>query len=115
MLAAMTATRSTREWIAALEQVGVPCGPINNVAEVFADPQVVARGLRVDVPSPAGHVVPGIASPLRLSAAPPQYRLPPPALGAHTRTVLSGVLGMDAAQIDELARAGVINGSVSGA
>jgi crotonobetainyl-CoA:carnitine CoA-transferase CaiB-like acyl-CoA transferase len=115
LLAAMTATRSTREWIAALEQVGVPCGPINNVAEVFADPQVVARGLRIDVPSPAGQAVPGIASPLRLSAAPPQYRLPPPALGAHTRAVLSGVLGMDAAQIDELVRAGVINGSAPGA
>ena len=59
--------------------------------------------------------VPSIASPLRLSAAPPQYRLPPPALGAHTRAVLSSVLGMDTAHIDELARAGVIYAGASGA
>jgi len=111
MIAAVTSQRSAREWLSALEQAGVPCGPINDIAEVFADPQVVARGLRVNMAAAATPLVPGIASPLRLSAAPAQYRLPPPALGAHTRAVLAGVLGMDAVQIDELARAGVVYSS----
>ncbi len=107
LLSALTKRRSTRDWIAALEPVGVPCGPINDVAQVFSDPQAVARGLRVDIPSEAC-TVPGIASPLRLSAAPAQYRLPPPALGAHTREVLSEILGLSAAQLDALAEQGVI-------
>ena len=108
MLAQVTGTRTTREWIASLEPLGVPCGPINNVAQVFADPQVAARGLRIDIPSAGGSSVPGIASPLRLSAAPPQYRMPPPVLGAHTREVLEGALGLDAARIRELCSQGVI-------
>lgn len=107
MLADATRTRSTREWIAALECLGVPCGPINNVAEVFADPQVAARGLRIDIPSVEGTSVAGIASPLRLSAAPTLYRLPPPALGAHTREVLEEMLGLDIARIRELCSRGV--------
>jgi crotonobetainyl-CoA:carnitine CoA-transferase CaiB-like acyl-CoA transferase len=101
-------TRATREWVDALEPLGVPCGPINDVAELFSDPQALARGLRVDIPSGTGRSVPSIASPLRLSAAPAQYRLPPPALGAHTREVLSEILGFGAAQLDSLAEQGVI-------
>jgi crotonobetainyl-CoA:carnitine CoA-transferase CaiB-like acyl-CoA transferase len=108
MLAELTRTRGTREWIAALEPLGVPCGPINNVAEVFADPQVAARGLRVDIPMGPTGSVPAIASPVRLSEAPPRYHLPPPALGAHTREVLTQWLGFDAARIDELCARGVV-------
>jgi crotonobetainyl-CoA:carnitine CoA-transferase CaiB-like acyl-CoA transferase len=108
ILSALTKARSTREWIEALEPLGVPCGPINDVAQVFSDPQARARGLRVDIPSGALHAVPSIASPLRLSAAPAQYHLPPPALGAHTRDVLSEILALSAAQLDALAEQGVI-------
>ncbi len=108
MIAELTRTRPTREWIAALEGLGVPCGPINDVSEVFADPQVVARGLRVEIPAPGAVSVPGIASPLRLSDAPPRYRLPPPALGAHTREVLEGLLALDSARVDELCARGVV-------
>ncbi len=115
MITAVTRTRGTREWISLLESAGVPCGPINDIAAVFADPQVRARQLRVaispgtaaaaGVPDAARpSVVPGIASPLRLSAAPVEYRLPPPALGAHTREVLRDVLSMSEAQIDDLAQ-----------
>ena len=113
MMAELMQTRGTREWLEALEAAGVPCGPINNIAAVFADPQVVARGLRVEIALGAaagntGAPVPGIASPLRLSAAPVSYRLPPPALGAHTREVLHQVLSLSDAQIDALAQQGVI-------
>jgi crotonobetainyl-CoA:carnitine CoA-transferase CaiB-like acyl-CoA transferase len=118
MITAVTMTRGTREWITVLESAGVPCGPINDIAGVFADPQVLARELRVDI-SPGtgaqssaagftGSAVPGIASPLRLSAAPVDYRLPPPALGAHTREVLREVLSLSDAQIDALSRQGAI-------
>ncbi len=108
IMSELTKTRSSQEWIEALEPLGVPCGPINDVAQVFADPQAKARGLRVDVPSGAVNSVPGIASPLRLSAAPAQYLRPPPALGAHTREVLSEILGLSAAQLDALGEQGVI-------
>jgi crotonobetainyl-CoA:carnitine CoA-transferase CaiB-like acyl-CoA transferase len=108
ILSALTKARSTREWIEALEPLGVPCGPINDVAQVFSDPQARARGLRVDIPLDALHAVPSIASPLRLSAAPAQYHLPPPALGAHTRNVLSEILALSAAQLDALSEQGVI-------
>jgi crotonobetainyl-CoA:carnitine CoA-transferase CaiB-like acyl-CoA transferase len=109
MIAEATRRRTTREWIDALAKLGVPCGPINDVAEVFGDPQVSARGLRIDIPSACGAPQPSIASPLRLSAAAAQYRLPPPALGAHTREVLESSLGLDAARINELCARGVIS------
>ena len=108
MLSALLKTRATREWIEALEPLGVPCGPINDVAQVFSDPQAIARGLRVDIPSGAARAVPSIASPLRLSAAPAQYRLPPPALGAHTREALTEILDLSPAQLDALSKQGVI-------
>ncbi len=113
MMAELTRARLTREWLTVLEAAGVPCGPINNIAEVFADPQVEARGLRVTIaPGVAardpGPPVPGVASPLRLSAAPVSYRLPPPALGAHTREVLRELLSVSDAQLDALAQQGVI-------
>jgi crotonobetainyl-CoA:carnitine CoA-transferase CaiB-like acyl-CoA transferase len=118
MITAVTKTRGTREWITVLETAGVPCGPINDIAGVFADPQVLARKLNVAIspgtgadvgtPAIAGPTVPGIASPLRLSDAPVDYRWPPPALGAHTREVLRDVLSLSEAQIDALAQQGTI-------
>ncbi|MGH8252690.1 MAG: CaiB/BaiF CoA transferase family protein [Steroidobacteraceae bacterium] len=110
MMSAVTRTRGTRDWIALLEAAGVPCGPINDIADVFQDVQVRSRQLQVNIaPAAAGAAaVPGIASPLRLSAAPVEYRLPPPALGAHTREVLRAVLSLSEVQIDALAQQGAI-------
>jgi crotonobetainyl-CoA:carnitine CoA-transferase CaiB-like acyl-CoA transferase len=86
--------RTTHEWIAALESAGVPCGPINRLDEVFADPQVVARGLRIDLPHAVAGTVPGVANPIRLSASPVAYDRGPPVLGEHTAEVLQDWLGV---------------------
>jgi len=102
------ATRPTQEWIGRLEAADVPCGPINNYAQVFADPQVMHRGLKVDVPRAAGGMVSTIASPLRLSATPVSYDKAPPLLGEHTDEVLAQVLGRDAAQIAALRADGIV-------
>jgi len=100
--------RTTAEWVERLEARGVPCGPINDYRQVFEDPQVRHRGLRVDIPRNDGVTVPGIASPLRLSGTPVTYRQAPPALGEHTERVLTGILGMSAEEIAALRTRGII-------
>jgi len=102
------ATRTMRDWLDALERVGVPCGPINNIAEVFADPQVLARGLRVDLPHPALGSVPSVANPIKYSATPIAYRSAPPMLGADTDEILCGLLGLSSAELARLRKAGVV-------
>lgn len=104
----LTIERTTTDWVAALEALAVPCGPINTLADVFADPQVQARGLKVTMPHPLAGEVPLVANPLRLSATPVEYRNPPPLLGEHTEQILSTTLGLSATQIEELRGAGVI-------
>jgi formyl-CoA transferase len=94
--------RASREWIARLEAANVPCGPINNYEEVFENPQVRHRGLRIETPHPLAGALPGVASPMRFSATPVEYAAPP-LLGEHTREVLSRVLGMSEAELDRLA------------
>lgn len=104
----VTVFKTTAEWIATLEQAGVPCGPINNLAEVFADAQVQARGLRIDMPNGLGGSTPQVASPLRLSATPVEYRNAPPLLGEHTDTVLQRLLQLSAEQIAGLRHKAVL-------
>jgi formyl-CoA transferase len=111
---AVTRTRSTADWVALLEDKAVPCGPINNIAQAFGDPQVQARGLAVALPRwPDGNArdgvasVCGVASPLRLSRNPPVLRNAPPALGQHTQDVL-GELGLSTERIAALRAAGVV-------
>jgi len=87
LLRQTTILRTTAEWVGALEQADVPCGPVNRLDEVFADPQVQARGIHVNLPHPLGTVA-TVASPVRLSATPVQYRMAPPLLGQHTEDVL---------------------------
>ncbi len=103
-----TVFKTTAQWVAALEQAGVPCGPINDLAQVFADPQVLARGLRVEVPHALGGTLPQVASPIRLSETPVEYRNAPPLLGEHTDAVLQRLLGLELAQIEALRQAGVV-------
>ncbi|KFX70763.1 CoA-transferase [Pseudomonas taeanensis MS-3] len=103
-----TVFKTTSEWVTALEKAGVPCGPINDLQQMFADPQVLARGLRIDLPHPLGGSVPQVASPIRLSETPVQYRNAPPLLGEHTEQVLQQWLGMSTEQIAALRQAGVL-------
>jgi crotonobetainyl-CoA:carnitine CoA-transferase CaiB-like acyl-CoA transferase len=107
-LAPVLAARASGEWIGALETAGVPCGPINDLAQVFDDPQVRHRGMRVEAPHPVCGTVPMVASPIRLSATPVRHDSAPPALGQHTREVLSGILEMNDEEIEALRRKGVI-------
>jgi len=94
--------RPAREWLSLLEPSGVPCGPINDLAQVFADPQVRHRGMEVRVPHPAAGEVRMVASPMKLAGDPITHASAPPVLGQHTDEVLGSVLGLDAAAIDRL-------------
>jgi crotonobetainyl-CoA:carnitine CoA-transferase CaiB-like acyl-CoA transferase len=108
MLKRLTIERSTADWVAALEALAVPCGPINTLADVFADPQVQVRGLKVTMPHPVAGSLPLVANPMKLSATPVDYRLPPPMLGEHTDGVLAATLGLDAARIAALRAGGIV-------
>jgi crotonobetainyl-CoA:carnitine CoA-transferase CaiB-like acyl-CoA transferase len=103
-----TVLRSTAAWIALLEQVGVPCGPINSIADVFADPHLQSRGMKIAMPHAAGAEIALVANPIRLSDTPVQYRNAPPTLGQHTRDVLHEVLQLSNEDIEELIHKGAI-------
>ncbi|KVR47829.1 CoA-transferase [Burkholderia ubonensis] len=102
ILADMVRTLDKNAWIAALEAAGVPCGPINDLEEVFDDEQVVARGMQVELPHPCGANVKLVRNPIRMSATPPDARSAPPLLGAHTDAVLRELLGYDDERIAAL-------------
>lgn len=104
----VTVFRRTEEWIALLEAAGVPCGPINSVAQVFADKQVAARSLAFTMTHPLGQTVPQVASPMRLSRTPVEYRRPPPLLGEHTEQVLRYLLGHSDARVNAWRQAGIV-------
>ena len=100
--------RTTEEWISRLEAANVPCGPINRVDQVFADPQAKARGFKISMAHKAAGPIDLVASPLRLSRTPPEYRNAPPVLGEHTHEVLSQILHLSASDIEGLERAKII-------
>ena len=100
--------RSTREWLELLEAAGVPNGPINDVAQVFEEPQVKARGVRVELEHPVAGKLPTVASPMRFSGTPLEHKLAPPLLGQHTEEILRERLGKSAAQIAALRAEGAI-------
>jgi crotonobetainyl-CoA:carnitine CoA-transferase CaiB-like acyl-CoA transferase len=108
LLNALTVRRTTDEWVRVLEDAGVPCGPINALDAVFRDPQVTARGMRIDLPHPEAGSVPSVANPIRLSETPVRYRSAPPQLGAHTREVLEGLLRLRPDEVEALQEKGVI-------
>ncbi len=107
MLAQLLKGRSRAAWLAALEAAKVPCGPINDLADVFADPQVRERDMVVNVPHPLAGEVRLVASPIKMSLTPVQYRSAPPLLGEHTEAVLRE-FGLDDADIDVLRAARAI-------
>jgi formyl-CoA transferase len=108
LLAEMVKEKTKAQWITLLEAAGVPCGPINNLQEVFANEQVIARGIEMHVPHPTAGTMKLVASPMRLSKTPVEVRMPPPLLGQHTDEVLRDELGMSASQINELHQRGII-------
>jgi crotonobetainyl-CoA:carnitine CoA-transferase CaiB-like acyl-CoA transferase len=107
LLAELMMTRRKADWLAALEAAKVPCGAINDLAEVFADPQVAARGMTVAMPHPLAGSVPLVASPIKLAPTPVAYRRAPPLLGEHTDAVLAE-LGYSAQQIAALREQGAL-------
>ena len=108
MIEAVLRTRAQASWLAALESVGVPCGPINRLDQVFADPQLLARGMRIDLPHPLSGTVPQVGNPLHFSATPVAYTQTPPLLGEHTTAVLSQRLGLSAESLADLAARGIV-------
>ena len=108
-LEAILKTRAKADWLQALEVAQVPCGPINNLAEVFADPQVLHRGMVQSWPHPlTDSPVSLVASPIKLSATPVRADRAPPLLGQHTDEVLAQWLGADEARVADLRRHGAI-------
>lgn len=108
ILAEMVAAKTRGEWIEELEAVGVPCGPINDLHDVFENPQVKARGVAIDMPHPSAGKVKLVRSPMKLSATPAEADLPPPLLGQHTDEVLREVLGHSDEDIAKLRARGVL-------
>jgi formyl-CoA transferase len=96
------AGRTTHDWVEALEAAGVPNGPINTIEQVFAEPQAIARGLRIELDHPAAGKVSLVRSPMRFSATPVEHERPPPLLGQHTAEVLRGLLEMSDEEIAKL-------------
>jgi len=110
LLTPVVAAQPSVYWIEGLEAHNVSCGPINTIEQAFADPQIEARGMRIEMPHPAlgGDPAPLIASPIRMSETPASYRRAPPTLGQHTDEVLGELLGLGAAEIEALRGRGTI-------
>ncbi len=108
LIEALMRGRTQAHWLAALERAGIPGGPINRIDQVFADPQTVARGMKVELPHPLAGSVPQLRVPLRLSATPPVPNAAPPLLGEHTAWVLGERLGIGAEALADLAARGIV-------
>jgi crotonobetainyl-CoA:carnitine CoA-transferase CaiB-like acyl-CoA transferase len=98
----ITRTRTTKAWIEMFERIGVPCGAINDLEQVFKDPQVVARKMQMSMRHPKNGDMPLVSNPIRLSETPVQYNHAPPTLGEHTAEVLNDVLGIGAEALTQL-------------
>jgi crotonobetainyl-CoA:carnitine CoA-transferase CaiB-like acyl-CoA transferase len=105
-----TETKPTAYWMEGLEKLGVPVGPVNDIGQVFADPQVLSRGMKVTMPHPlAGSgTVDLIGNPIKLSESPVDYKLPPPTCGQHTDEVLKELLFLEDKEIAELRAKGIV-------
>jgi crotonobetainyl-CoA:carnitine CoA-transferase CaiB-like acyl-CoA transferase len=108
IVAELLAARGTRDWIARLVPAAVPCGPINDLAAVFAEPQVRHRQMRFDLPHPLAGSVPQVRNPIRYSRSELEYRRAPPLLGEHTAEVLGAELGLGGTELAALRKRGAI-------
>ena len=108
LLAPLMLRRTREQWIDALEIAGVPCGPINDLADVFRDPQVIARHMKLDLPHPTAGQISVPASALKLSSTPVEYRMPPPLLGEHTESVLHELAGVAFSDFESLRNGKII-------
>ncbi len=110
LLVPVFATRTKAAWVDGLTALGVPCGPVNRIDEVFEDEQVRHREMRIDMPHPLARdgTVALLGNPIKMSATPPAYERPPPFLGQHTDAVLAELLAMDEAERQRLRSTGVI-------
>jgi crotonobetainyl-CoA:carnitine CoA-transferase CaiB-like acyl-CoA transferase len=99
LIQGVTVSRTTDEWMEVMEAVGVPCGPINSIDKVFANPQVQAREMQIELEHRTAGRVPLVANPIRMSESPVEYRLPPPALGDDSSEVLRTWLGLTESEI----------------
>jgi crotonobetainyl-CoA:carnitine CoA-transferase CaiB-like acyl-CoA transferase len=106
-LISVTRTRTLKQWTVLLNEIGVPCGPIQDIAQVFDDPQVQARGMQVTLDSVNGPVK-GVANPIKYSKTALEYHKAPPALGEDTTAVLERVLQKPASEIEALKKKGVV-------
>jgi crotonobetainyl-CoA:carnitine CoA-transferase CaiB-like acyl-CoA transferase len=108
MLQEVLLGRSTADWVAPLEAAGVPAGPINDIAQTFAHPQVRHRKMKVELPHPQAGSVPSVANPIKFSETPIEYRSAPPLLGQHTQDILSTLGGLSEAEIAALHDKGIV-------
>jgi crotonobetainyl-CoA:carnitine CoA-transferase CaiB-like acyl-CoA transferase len=108
LLNAVFEKRKTKEWVRLLDDAGVANGPINTIKEVFEEPQVIARGMKIELPHAAAGKVPLVASPMKFSGTPLQHDIPPPVVGQHTDEILRTVLKKTDAEITALKAAGAV-------
>ena len=108
LLETMTRQKTKAQWLSLLEKAGVPCGPINNIKEVFENEQVIARELQFDMPHPTTGKMKLVANPIRMSKTPVEANLAPPTLGQHTEEILHNRLKLDSEQIHKLRDQGII-------
>jgi crotonobetainyl-CoA:carnitine CoA-transferase CaiB-like acyl-CoA transferase len=108
MLADVLRTRTVDEWVSALEPLGIPVGPINDLAQTFEHPQVKARGMRIDLPHPLSGTVPLVANPIKMSKTPTGASTAPPMLGQHTSEVLRERLSLSEVEIAALHAKGIV-------
>ncbi len=104
----ITGAKTQHYWVDGLAGAGVPCSPVNDIAQVFEDPQVKARGMRIEMPHASGATIPLIASPIKMSKTPPAYRRAPPVCGQHTDEVLGELLGLDSKAVADLRARGIV-------
>lgn len=104
----ITGAKPQRHWVEGLAEVGVPCSPVNDIAQVFEDAQVKARNMRIAMSHASGQDVPLIASPIKMSKTPPAYRHAPPVCGQHTDAVLEELLSLSSAEIAALRKDGIV-------
>jgi crotonobetainyl-CoA:carnitine CoA-transferase CaiB-like acyl-CoA transferase len=101
-------TRGVEDWVGLLTPEGIPCGPVNSIAQTFANPQVMHRKMRIDLPHPLSGSVPSVANPIKFSGTPIQYRNAPPTLGQHSHEVLQKYVGLSDAEIESLKKKHIV-------